>query len=199
MGVSLRRRRAMPPRLFTKLFVHRYFRLMESNDPQGDFIRELTGAQHWLWAFVRSLVADAEQADEVLQRVNLVLWRKAGDFAAGTSFRAWACEVVRFEVLAFRKERVRDRHVFGDKLVGLLADDAQQHPGVVGDLREALRGCLDHLAPKQRALVIRRYEPGESVQAIARRERRSADAVSASLYRIRQALLECIRRKLAIE
>ena len=51
---------------------------------------------------------------------------------------------------------------------------------------------LQKLPPKQRALLAAKYENGEAVNDIARREGREANAVSALLYRIREALAETV-------
>ena len=171
---------------------------MTPSAPDADFVRHLTGCQHWLRAFIRALVPSAEQTDEVLQRTNLVMWKKAHEFTKGTNFRGWACQVARYEVMAFRKEQYRDRHVFSDQLSYLLADEAERHFGVVTDLRDFLRGCLTELSPKHRQLVAERYAPDGSVQSLAEREGRSPDAISAMLYRIRNSLLKCVRRKMAL-
>ncbi len=54
----------------------------------------------------------------------MVLWQKFGEFDATRDFRKWAFGVARYEVLAFLRDRARDRHVFDDDLVTKLADDA---------------------------------------------------------------------------
>ena len=164
--------------------------------PNAEFVHELTSCQHWLRAFIRTLVVRADDADEVLQRTNLVLWAKADDFREGTNFTAWACQVARFEVMAFRTQHGRDRHQFGDAVIDAIATDAQQHPGILDDMRDYLKACLEELSPDERQMLGARYADGGSVQAIAEREGRAPAAVSTALYRLRQSLLKCIRRKI---
>ena len=164
--------------------------------PDARFVHELTSCQHWLRAFIRSLVTNTDDADDLLQRTNLVLWEKANDFHEGTSFSAWACQVARFEVLAFRKQHARDRHQFSTELIDLLADDASKHVAIAEDLRDYLESCLEEVLPEQRQLLADRYARGESVQTIADHEGRTPAAVSTALYRLRQSLMKCIRRKI---
>ena len=165
--------------------------------PDAAFIQHLTGCQHWLRAYLRALLRDAEQADEVLQRTNLVLWEKADEFTPGTNFQAWACQVARYEVLAYRKQQSRDRLVFSEAAITAIGAEAERHMGVLNDLREFLEACLEQLPAKQRRLVAARYRRDGTVQGIAQQQGTSADAISASLYRIRQALLKCIQSKQA--
>ncbi len=164
--------------------------------PDAKFVKDLTDCQHWLRAFVRTLVWDADDADDVLQRTNLVLWEKADTFREGTSFTAWACQVARFEVMAFRKEHARDRHQFSSELVGVLAQDASEHVAIAEDLRDYLASCLEEKSPEQRKLLHARYANNESVQIIAEREGRTPAAVSTAIYRLRQSLMKCIRRRI---
>ena len=69
----------------------------ESSD---EFIVRLVGCQNRLYAYVYSLMPNAEQARDVVQEANLIIWRKAAEFEAGTNFEAWACKIAYFEVLA---------------------------------------------------------------------------------------------------
>ncbi len=79
---------------------------MEGNDgPGAEFVGSLTGSQRKLYAFILSLVRHPADADDILQETNLVLWRKAGEFEAGTSFEAWSFRVAHFQVMDHRKRR----------------------------------------------------------------------------------------------
>jgi RNA polymerase sigma-70 factor (ECF subfamily) len=170
-----------------------------SQPVDAEFVRELTNAQPWLRAFARVLLLNPDDADEVVQRTNMVLWQKAGHFEKGTNFRAWAAQVARLEILAYRREGRRDRLVFSDRLAQTLTDEVEQQLQASDYMPKALQACLSELRPAHRQLIAERYAAGGSVREIAGRQGRTADAVSAMLYRIRNALQKCIRRRLAIE
>ena len=133
-------------------------------DQEPEFIQHLTSCQHWLRTYLRALVTDGELADELLQRTNLVLWEKSGDFRSGTNFNAWACRVARFEVMAYRKQQVRDHRVFSNSAFEAIADEAEKHIGVLQDLRGFLDICLKQLPHEQSQLVAVRYASDGSVQ-----------------------------------
>ena len=63
----------------------------------------------------------------------------------------------------------------------------------------ALQACLAKLPEAQRELVERRYAPGGSVQRIAERDGKSVGAISQTLYRLREALRNCVQQTLAGE
>src|SRR5215203_7142041 len=107
------------------------------------FLRHFTTNEAALRAFVRSLVPTRADANDVMQEVALVLWRKFAELPAGEGFRRWAFGVARFKVLSWRRDVGRDRHVFGDDLTAVLADEAEARVDALDAQREALRMCLE--------------------------------------------------------
>src|SRR5690606_12594168 len=104
-------------------------------------------------------------AEDILQETNLVLWRKAGEFDMSRPFIPWACRIALFQVKAHRRDRARDRHVFDDDVLDLVAVDAgAEEPA---HLEQSLRECLARLSGEHRALILERYEPGASVETLA--------------------------------
>lgn len=84
------------------------------------FVQLMTEHQGRLYAYVLSLLGDPDQANDVLQEANLVLWRNAGEFQMGSNFRAWAFRIAHFQVMAHRQRQLRDRLVFDDELLAVL-------------------------------------------------------------------------------
>ena len=162
-----------------------------------DFVRELTAHHNRLLAFITSLVGDYATACDVLQETNVELWRKAEDFEPGTNFFGWACTIAKYKVLQMRSKQRRDRLVFDDALVETLASEAEEHSAVCGEYGDALADCLAQLSPRQRDLIQQRYKDDASLGDLAQKVGRTASSLGVTLFRIRQALLECIQRKQA--
>jgi RNA polymerase sigma-70 factor, ECF subfamily len=165
----------------------------------GEFVRRLTGCQPRLYAYITTLVLDSHEADDVLQQANLVMWEKLDEFLSCENFDALACRVAYFQVLAYRRDRSRERRrlLFDDQLIESLATVAGGQTNALQGYLAALRDCMAKLPDVQRELVRRRYEPGGSVNSIAADCGDSPNSVSASLYRIRKLLLACIRENLS--
>lgn len=162
------------------------------NRNSDDFVTLLTGSQPSLYACILALLPDRAAARDVLQETNLTLWHKADDFEPGTNFLAWGARIARHHILNHRRKLSRDRLVFDDELFEQLAE---RQAGRVEDFdrrEEALRACLEKLPREQRALVEGRYAPGGSVQRLAEAAGKSVGAISQTLYRIREALLNCV-------
>ena len=158
----------------------------------------ITGAQRPLYAYVRTLLGPCADVEDVLQEVNLVLWRKASEYDGRGQFLTWACHIAYLQVFAYLKRCRRDKHVYFDEAV--LADLAVPLARQVGSLDErleALRHCLQQLAPEHRRMITARYEAGGSVRKIAQELDRSVGSVRVALHRLRIALLECMQRRLA--
>jgi RNA polymerase sigma-70 factor (ECF subfamily) len=167
----------------------------------SEFIVQITRAQRQLHAFVLSLVWDPTDADEVLQETNLTLWEKAAEFDGSRPFLPWAMRFAQLQALAWlkRSQRQRQRLVFDDALIQLLAEEAAADSAAFETRQHALATCLQKLPPVQRELIARRYEPESSVGAMAESLGITPKALSDRLRRIRRALLDCIQQTLAKE
>ena len=171
----------------------------EQGSPSEQMVTWIAGAQRPLFAYIRSLVGPWGDVEEILQEVNLVLWRKASEYDGRGQFLTWACKVAYLQVLAYLKLRRRDRHSYFDEAV--LADLAEPLAERVQELDSrmaALRHCLEQLPPVSRRLITVRYGTDGSVQAAAEELGRTAESVRVTLHRIRQQLLSCIERTLAV-
>jgi RNA polymerase sigma-70 factor, ECF subfamily len=166
---------------------------------QDDFLRLYVEHEEALRGFVRSLVPTLEDAREVMQEVAAVLWRKFEALESVADFRRWAFGVARFEAFNYNRARQRERLVFDDELLGLLAQEAEDEATNQEMEAKALEHCLQKLPEAQRALVHAAYAPGVRIDELARASGRSAMALYKSLHRIRIALIECTRLVLAKE
>jgi RNA polymerase sigma-70 factor, ECF subfamily len=163
------------------------------------YIQNIIALQTKLYVYILTLLADTEAADDVLQEANLVLLRKAGEFTEGTNFEAWAFRIARVQCLAYWKVRSRDRLKLDEGILHAIANRVEPRLGEVDARTHALRTCLGALPARQRELLENRYSTGRSVKEIARQFDRPEPTVSQMLYRIRTALLRCIRLRLANE
>ncbi len=156
------------------------------------------GAQPTLSAFIRSLVPDFQQAEEVLQRVAVTLVRKFDQYDSDRPFAAWAIGVAKYEVLYFRRERATDRHLFNDEIVESIALGYQRFADDADPFREALQHCLAAIKGRGKRAIHLRYAKGLSSPEVAREMRLSAGAVRMLLCRVRQSLRQCIEQRLQI-
>ena len=163
------------------------------------FLQHFARVQGPLMGYVRSLVHDQSAADDVFQTTSLTLWRRFDSFRAGEPFLPWALGIARHEVLHHWRSRRRDRLVFGEAILGQLADAAA---GLAdeADLRQAaLAACVQGLPERQRQLVAMFYEQRLPAEQIAATWDRTVHAVYKALKVVRRSLFDCVQERLAAE
>jgi RNA polymerase sigma-70 factor (ECF subfamily) len=163
---------------------------------QEGFADAMTDAQQPLYVFICSLLGGAAEADDVLQEVNLVLWRKMREYHAG-SFLAWAYRIARFQVMAHLKKRARDRRVLHDDVLDRIAARAERRGVGSEDLMEMLGHGLERLSARQREYLELRYRHGLTIAEIADRLSTTQETVLVMLCRARSALQRHLRTMLA--
>jgi RNA polymerase sigma-70 factor (ECF subfamily) len=160
-----------------------------------EFVRLLTSHQLDLYLYVHSLMPDPDQAAEIVQDANVVLWEKRDQFRPGTDFRAWAFQIARYKLLSHRTARKRKCLSFSDAFVDELALQARDHVAPIDDLVDGLRRCVEQLTDRDREILSRRYSSLTSCESIARALGRPVRWVYNTLNRIRNELLECMARQ----
>ncbi|MFI4861243.1 MAG: sigma-70 family RNA polymerase sigma factor [Phycisphaerales bacterium JB063] len=165
------------------------------SEPSAEFVTLYTDCQSRLYAFLLSLMGDADQAREVLQETNLVIWRQNSDYVSGTNFMAWVFRIARFQAMAYRTKQRRDRLVFSDSAMEQIQQAFMAHDRDHDRRQHYLQRCLKLLAPNVRELVRQRYQFERSLQRIAEETGRSYQSVGQALRRARLALAKCIKQQ----
>ena len=163
------------------------------------FVERLGSCQDRLYAYILMLLSNRDAAQDVLQETNLVLWRKAGEFDKEQDFGAWACRIAYFQVLAWYRDKNRDRLIFDQDLLNQLSAEAQPLSGELNDRCRALRLCMVRLSERMRDLLRHRYGLNWSIKQIAEKFGQTPGAVATSLCRARHELLLCIEDALQQE
>lgn len=157
-------------------------------------VQLLTNAQLPLRRYIRTLVFDRADAEDVLQEANLLAWRRIKEYQHNTNFTAWVCKIAYFQVLTLRKQNARNRLRFSDQLVEQLAASVSADSGWGKSDAEAFELCMAKLRSQDRELVQLRYEPNATIESVALHVGRSIKAVYNAMSRIRTRLLECIQQ-----
>jgi RNA polymerase sigma-70 factor, ECF subfamily len=169
------------------------------HQPTEPFIRALTEAQSALRGYCHASLGLGDEAKEAVQRANITLWRKCGDWDPSTDFLPWAIAVAKFEVLGVLRDRQRReaRFVFDPDVVELMADESARVTGTGSYRAEALEHCLGKLSESNRAALTSHYVHGHSIGEMADSFGKRAGALKVMLLRLRGKLRECIEDRLA--
>ena len=174
--------------------------LQSPTDPQAEFVQLLTAHQSLIHNFVLSLAPHSPDVEDIVQQINLVLWRKRDDFEAGSNFKAWALTVSRFQVMAYRKKMaLRRTDRLSDTALDLLAADVEaEEPARLTRYYQALRVCFEKLALADRDLLIQRYWKNTPLRDFAAMTGRSEAALKSNLHRLRLSLRQCVKKTLPV-
>lgn len=167
-------------------------------DPEQveQFVTLFGGCQRRLYLYLLTLLPGADDADDVFQNINLVLWRKFAAYQPDTNFFAWACQIARYEVLDHQRRRARQVPTLSVEVLDQIAAEALDGADVWEEHRQALHACLQKLRDADRQLIEQRYAPGQTGRQLAQRLGRPENSVYLSIGRIRRTLFECIHRRL---
>jgi RNA polymerase sigma-70 factor (ECF subfamily) len=154
-----------------------------------------------LFGFIRSIVRNTHDAEDLFQEVCVAIVRQAEAETEIRDFRAWSKEVARRLVMKhFRQLKARATVLVPTtEMVELIEHVYTTHSPSrreLVDQHDALERCLDSLSGEVASLVRRRYAEDQPYDRIAQSVRKSERAVRRSVARARLALINCVRRRL---
>jgi RNA polymerase sigma-70 factor, ECF subfamily len=164
-----------------------------------EFVVLLNRAHRQLLAYLVSLLSNRHDAEDVLQRTSVTLWRKFDAFQQGTDFVAWASTVAFYEARNFQRVTRRSPLQFNEELMNLLAVERVADLEQTTARHEALGHCLQKLDSSGRQLVEAAYFEGADLSALAEEAGRARQTFYNKLNVIRRALADCVTRRLAQE
>ena len=156
-----------------------------------------TAAQSTVMGFIRTVVTNRTEADDLLQKTAMACVRKFADYDPQRPFPAWAVGIARFEVLAWRRAQATERHVFDDSLVERITESYERLAPRTGPIHDALAACLEEADGRGREAIDLFYGQEMQTQQVAESLDLSPGAVRTLIYRMRGALKKCIERRLA--
>ncbi|MEK7949641.1 RNA polymerase sigma factor [Luteolibacter soli] len=162
-----------------------------------EFEELLISHQRSLLLYIKSLVTNHHEAEDLLQRANMILWQKRANFEAGSNFKAWSFTIARLEVLNQLRQQRRDQRVFSDRQnldLSPVFDPAAE----VDDeaMLHVLKDCLERLSSRDQELLFVRYATDRPLKEYAENLSRSPGTLKARLFQIRENLRKSIEARL---
>ncbi len=168
-----------------------------SDNQEMEFVGLLTEHQPLIRAYVISLLPGSPDTDDVTQETNQVLWRKRGDFELGTSFKAWAMAIARFQVMAFQQKLKREKRApLDDDVFMMISEEAELRDS--GEMKRQLKDlneCIGMLQMKDQELILHRYWKKSGLIEYSKATGRSVGSLKVALHRLRGSLRNCLNRK----
>lgn len=167
-------------------------------DPTSEFLEHMHKSRRAIRNYLFSLHPHDQDIDDLIQQTSLTLWREFERYDRSREFLPWALRISYFEVLRLRKQHSRDRLVFSENLLEMLAEDVQPEAATRPE-GVALAYCLNKLDADARELLMACYSKGSTVAEIAQRRNIHPHRLYRQLERARRAVIICVRRQLHLD
>lgn len=151
-------------------------------------------SQPQLRAFIRALIFNPSDVDDILQDVAVVAIEKAERFDPKRGdASAWVMGIARNRVLKYLAKSQRQKLRFSPELVEVIADAAINEPDS-SDTLDALKDCLGTLERSKRELLVRRHTPGMTATKLASEIGYTDSRMSRMLNSLYGLLMKCVRQ-----
>lgn len=167
---------------------------------EEEFVRLFGLNQGRLFAYIVTLLPRWADAEDILQRTSIVLWRKFDQFDPSTNFVRWAYAVAYLEALKYLKQEGRRQQVFREAVLEKLAHDRVTHSDLLENRHYAFDDCVAQLSPSDREIIEHYYYQGKKTAAeVALELNRPTNTILKALVRIRGSLHRCIDEAVSSE
>ncbi|MGD9688624.1 MAG: RNA polymerase sigma factor [Phycisphaerales bacterium] len=145
-----------------------------------------------LWCIAVAVLKDRTAAQDVVQDASMIALAKRGEFDEGTSFAAWAGQIVRFTALNELRRRQRDRAAMADSALAGMAGSgtspSRVAQGAGAALDPRLAAALDTLDETARACLLMRTVMDMGYKEIAASLSIPEGTAMSHVHRSRQSL-----------
>ena len=159
--------------------------------------------QRTLYYFVVGKVADDTEAKDIVQKTLVVAFQNLSEFRVGGSFFLWlkgiALNHCRNEWRRYQSQARLAGRLLEEKRAELELASFDARPDEDERRLAALRHCLEQLSPHEQTVVGLRFVQELPLLTIGEQLGRGAEAARLFLYRIRQRLADCVKKRLALE
>lgn len=164
-------------------------------DPTPKFVELILKYDREIRRYIQALIVRRDDTDEVMQQTALVLWEKFSEYDDSRDFLPWAKRFAYFEALNFRKVHARNKLIFNDEVMLLVAETIQESNERNDERARAMVECLGKLGADDRRLLELRYGNSKTLKSIAEEEQGDPKMLYRRLEKIRMALLGCIDKQ----
>jgi len=153
--------------------------------------------QRTVFGFLRARLIEAADAEDLCQEVFLRCYLGREKLERATTVGAWLTGIARNILREHVRKMSRRREVAWTELCLELDQLTKVHDGHEHDAMTHLPKCLDSLGQSAREAIDLRYRAQLRMEEIGRRLKRSEGAVKLLVHRARQALRNCLERRLS--
>jgi RNA polymerase sigma-70 factor, ECF subfamily len=160
----------------------------------GEIARYFALSQPKLRSYLRSLVFNPSDVDDILQDVATIAIKNAAKFDPSRSISAWVMGIARNQVLKYIEKQRTQKVCFSVELVDAISTSAIKDPRLEKSL-DSLQECLGKIDSDKRSLLLKRHMPGVTARELAKEIGYTDSRMSRLLDSLYAALLRCIQQE----
>ena len=168
-----------------------------SSSPAGAYEQIVGAYQEMVWRNIARLLYDREATKDLVQETFVKAYLALATYSTGTSFDAWLRTIAR----NLARNRLRDSARAAARLEAYreyaLAQSDDRIDETASCRSSALAECIGELPESTERLVKLHYEESMPLADVAKKMGRSVEATRQALWRVRVALRDCVRKRLA--
>ena len=174
-------------------------KVFNEKESYQQFIKLYLANERRIYGYVRALIANWSDVNDIIQETASVMWSKFDEFNEGTNFSAWALKIAHFQVLNYCKMKKKDKIYFSERVIEQLSDQITSKDQNTDERLNILKQCLQKLQAGERDLIQMRYEPGATTKSVSEKTGKELHILYRLFDKIHIKLLYCIRRTLSEE
>ena len=168
-----------------------------SHDAQGIFEILVRENADMLTAYLRSLLDNTTDVDDLFQETMVVAWRRLADYDRTRPFGLWLRGIARNLVLAHYRKRASAPKWCSHEVLEAIDKRFEKVATGAGDTFrdrvEALLDCIQRLSDRLRQVIELAYGRGMSYREVALAINDQEDAVRKRAQRARSQLYDCLK------
>lgn len=139
--------------------------------------------QERLYYYIRRMVVDHDDADDVLQNTFVKAWKGLGKFRAEANLYTWLYRIATNEALTFIQKRNKQNKVSLDDAANYLSQNLESDHYYSGDeIQQKLQTAIETLPEKQKEVFILKYFEEKKYDEISEILGTSVGALKASYH-----------------
>ena len=194
--------RCFIPLLISRLYLTPKRLLMNNSINDNDinldkyqvYVSLLVPNYYRIFNYILSMVANFNDAEDIMQETSILMLRKFDDFERDTNFVGWANAIARYKVLEFIKKK-KELVVLDQEMVDDLSNAYNKRTSLCNPWIDALHGCVGKLEVVDQKLLKMQYEENYTIKNISHVFGWSFQKIYRQKSRISGLLLRCIRRE----
>ncbi len=116
-----------------------------SKSDMNEFVHLLTINQRKIYSYILKLVANFNDADDIMQDTTAIMWKKYDTFIPGTNFLGWAVRIAHYNILSYRTKKGKERLIIDDELFESIQIKAVKSNDTLDSKLKYLKECLSKL------------------------------------------------------